>query len=275
MPDGIVAKVKSRPARFILRSILQKNPQLGLAEQISPTDNPTCLSTKYQERDLHPVMVWFANQRFGTSCRTIYHEKSTKRGPKHNEWLHPDIVGFSLTTQGWQQSVVNLSQECGTVAMKFYSFELKLDINFSMLRQDFFQAVSNSSWAHEGYLVAANISDDTEFREELTRLSQSFGIGIIRLDLEDPLNSEVILPAREREEIDWETINRIAEVNKDFAGFLECVVRSVKVNQVYDAHFDPVYTDEQVHEYTTKLLNGITVQQSAVRRRQTGGVSKQ
>ena len=263
MPNGIFAKVGARPARFILRSILQTNPQLGLGAQIGPTVSPVSPSSKYYERDLHPVMVWFADQQFGIRCRTIYHEKSVKKGQKHNEWLHPDIVGFSLTTQSWKQPVVDLAQTCGCVAAMLYSFELKIDIDFSTLRQYFFQAVSNSSWAHEGYLAAVNISDDQEFREELTRLSQSFGIGIIRLDLAEPLNSEVLLPARSREEIDWETINRIAEVNEDFTNFITCVVNSVKINQVALDKFDDVLTEEKVQDLAKKLINGATVQQSA------------
>lgn len=263
IPNGIFAKVASRPARFILRSILQTNPQLGMAEQPSLIVSPVRPSNKYHERELHPVMVWFADQQFGANCRTILHEKSVKRGQKHNEWLHPDIVGFSLTTQGWEQPVVHLAQTCGSIAAKLYSFELKIDIDFSTLRQYFFQAVSNSSWAHEGYLAAANISDDQEFREELTRLSQSFGIGIIRLDLEEPMNSEVLLPARGREEIDWETINRIAEVNEDFTAFIDCVAKSVKINQVAAVNFDRILKDEEVGDLAKKLLKGSAVQQSA------------
>lgn len=261
MPDGMFKRVGSRPAQFILRSILQENPHL--AEPISPPAPPVRSSNKYRERDLHPVMVWFAAQRFGTSCRTIYHEKSVKKGQKHNEWLHPDIVGFSLTTQGWEEPVVSLAKQCGSVAAKLYSFELKIDVNFSTLRQYFFQAVSNSSWAHEGYLVAVDISDDPEFREELTRLSQSFGIGVIRLDLEQPLNSEVMLPASEREEVDWETINRIAVANEDFSEFIKFVVKSAEINQVVTVSFDKVLTDEQIGDYTTKLLSRAAVQHSA------------
>ncbi len=268
MPDGMFTRVGSRPAQFILRSILQENPHL--AEPASPPVTPVRSSNKYRERDLHPVMVWFAEQRFEARCRTIYHEKSVKKGQKHNEWLHPDVVGFSLATQGWEEPVANLAKQCGSVVAKLYSFELKIDINFSTLRQYFFQAVSNSSWAHEGYLVAVDISDDQEFHEELTRLSQSFGIGVIRLDLEQPLNSEVMLPARGREEVDWETINRIAAANDGFEEFIKWVVKSAEINQVVDTvSFDKVLTDEQIRGHTAKLLSGATVQQSAG----DGGVS--
>ena len=50
-------------------------------------------------------------------------------------------------------------------------------------RESFFQAVSNSSWANEGYLVAAEIIQDDELLSELECLSIAFGI--IQLDITD------------------------------------------------------------------------------------------
>ena len=66
-------------------------------------------------------------------------------------------------------------------------WSLKKRLSFSNLREAFFQAVSNSSWANEGYLVAADISTDEDFQAELHRLSASFGIAIIQLDIEQPI----------------------------------------------------------------------------------------
>jgi hypothetical protein len=218
----------------------------------SPTVVPE--QKRYHERELHPLMVWFANQHFGAHCRTIKHEISVKKGPKHNEWLHPDIVAFSLMTHGWEPPVVNLAQASGSIAAKLYSFEMKIEIGFSTLREYFFQTVSNSSWAHEGYLVAVSIDEDQEFRDELARLSQGFGIGVIQLNLREPLDSEIILPARERDEIDWETVNRIAEVNEDFMKFITDVVNSVKINQESVQNFEPVPKDDDVARIARDLL---------------------
>jgi hypothetical protein len=44
---------------------------------------------------------------------------------------------------------------------------LKKDLNFSNLRESYFQAVSNFSWANEGYLVAVEIDTDKEFMEPI------------------------------------------------------------------------------------------------------------
>lgn len=40
---------------------------------------------------------------------------------------------------------------------KIFSFELKLKLKFENLKEAYFQAVSNSSWVNEGYLVASDI----------------------------------------------------------------------------------------------------------------------
>jgi len=66
--------------------------------------------------------------------------------------------------------------------IKIFSFEIKKHLDFGNYKEYFFQAVSNSSWANEGYLAALSVPQDGEFREALQKLSQSFGIGIILLD---------------------------------------------------------------------------------------------
>ena len=245
-------KIGARPARFILKTALEKLPKEVLDQISEIPPSPTKLFS-YAERELHPLLVRFAKDSFEADCKTIYHEKSVKKGLKHNQWLHPDIAGFALNSQDWKREVVDLAQRSGAETARLYSFELKIDVNFQSLREYFFQAVSNSSWAHEGYLVAAEINQDPKFLDELTRLSQSFGIGVIRLDIQEPENSEIILPARKRTEVDWETINRIAEDNPDFKDFVASVANSIKVNQIVAKEFDSVLTDKQLIEYVKKF----------------------
>lgn len=54
-------------------------------------------------------------------------------------------------------------------------------LSWSNLKECYFQAVSNSSFANEGYLVVFEEFDD-EILEELIRLNASFGIGVIKLE---------------------------------------------------------------------------------------------
>jgi hypothetical protein len=90
------------------------------------------------------------------------------------------------------------------------------------VREAFFQTVSNSSWANFGYLVASEIEGE-ETERELRMLSSLHGIGIIRLDTDEPVESTIVIPARERAEIDWSNCNRLAEENADFHKVLELV----------------------------------------------------
>ena len=72
--------------------------------------------------------------------------------------------------------------------------ELKREISSdNELKQAYFQAVSNSSWANYGYLVALEFSDD--LLDEIERLNQSFGVGIIKLNA-NPYQSKVLFPAK-------------------------------------------------------------------------------
>lgn len=82
-------------------------------------------------------------------------------------------------------------------------------------------AVSDSSWANYGYLVATGINNDVE--AELQMLASLHGIGILLLDIESLFDSQILIPARERAEVDWQSVNRIATENSDFHRFIEQV----------------------------------------------------
>lgn len=251
-PTSEFVKLGARPAKFLLKSLAGSIPDLQ--QQMAAQPTLVVAQKTYGERQLHPVLVWFADGTFGAHCRTIYHEKSLKKGEKQNQWIHPDIVAFSLTTQDWTHEVVQLVQNSGALAVRLYSFEVKISLSFSTLREYFFQAVSNSSWAHEGYLAAVEIDDDPDFREELTRLSQSFGIGVIQLNTAEPVDSTVLLAAREKSEIDWKTVDRIAALNPDFKEFVNSVAMSVKINHPSVSGFDQLLTDAELVVYLQKML---------------------
>lgn len=192
----------------------------------------------YIERDLHPFVAWFAAHQFGGAyCKTIFHEVSSKKN--YTKWLHPDLVGFWFPFQNYNKELLALSGNGLSIA-RFYSFELKRELNFGNLRESFFQAVSNSSWAHESYLVAANIDELTELRAELSRLSGSFGIGVIELDLEEPGLSRVLFQAKGKDTIDWDGANKLADVNKDFREFLANVRIDISNAKAHASEFDSV-----------------------------------
>ena len=97
------------------------------------------------------------------------------------------------------------------------SYEIKREIKSDYeLKKCFFQAVSNSSWANYGYLVAFDIGDN--LKEEMERLSQSFGIGVIELNA-NPFKSEILYPAKYKD-LDFITIDKLCEINLEFKKFI-------------------------------------------------------
>jgi hypothetical protein len=102
------------------------------------------------------------------------------------------------------------------------------------------------------HLVAAEIDTDDEFRTELKRLSSSFGIGIIQLDIEDPDSTQTILPARSRENVDWETVNKLAGMNQDFRDFLKRIKTDITSREVRRELYDRVLSKEELLGLLTK-----------------------
>lgn len=113
---------------------------------------------------------------------------------------------------------------------KMSSYELKKEINSDIeLKKAFFQAVSNSSWANYGYLVAFEFSDS--LNEEMERLNQSFGIGIIELN-SNPYQSKIFFPATYHD-LDFKTIDKLCNMNDNFNKFIEKTVQIMTASERY------------------------------------------
>jgi len=139
---------------------------------------------------------------------------------------------------------LDISKDIGSTGIKLFSYELKKELNFGNLRESYFQAVSNSSWANEGYLVASDIDQDEEFQQEIKRLNNSFGIGLIRLDVENPDSSEIIYPSRQKDIADIETINKIAQINPNFRDFLKRIKSDLYSREIRKEKYDKIYDPE-------------------------------
>ncbi len=214
----------------------------------------------FNERDLHPLLVKFLyeNPDFNLQCKTIYHEKCKKDKKGKGEWNYPDIVGVYFPQndrhKNYKIETLEFLQHTGQNSYKLFSFELKKELSFSNLKASYFQAVSNSSWANEGYLVVFNIDD--EVLNELRRLNQSFGIGVIKLESEIS-NSKILLPAKERE-IDMQTLNMLIDDSpEDFKPFIKDINKQIKAG--FDTHvkvagLDPVLDDEAMQKHIEKYI---------------------
>ena len=137
----------------------------------------------------------------------------------------------------WHQEVKDCVNQYSDKRTKLWSFEAKLLINRSNVRECFFQAVSNSSWANFGYLVAAELEGQDTLKE-LRILSAAHGIGVLKLDAENPSESQVLIPAKESSEINWDTANRLATENPDFLTYLKLVKQFYQTGEARAVDWD-------------------------------------
>lgn len=183
---------------------------------------------KYEERDLHKLLSSYLKNT-GIYSKTIFHEQS-KNGKDNNQiWTHPDMVAINFLNLQSKISQSFLKSINQVDTFKLGSYELKKEINTDAeLKKAFFQAVSNSSWANYGYLVAFEFSDSLV--SEMERLNQSFGIGIIELK-SNPYQSKILFPSKYRD-LDFKTIDKLCKNNNEFEIFIK------QIDKLLNAHTD-------------------------------------
>nr|WP_231175305.1 HTH domain-containing protein [Helicobacter pylori] len=224
---------------------------------------PKNKKNSFHERVLHPLLVKFLSEdpNFKLLCKTIRHEECKRDEKGKCEWNYPDIVGVYFPYNkyfpynGYKEETLKFLHHTGQKRHKLFSFELKKELSFPNLKESYFQAVSNSTWANEGYLVVKNIKENV--LDELRRLSQSFGIGVIKLESEIS-NSKILLPAKERE-IDIPTLNMLIDQSpKDFKPFMANINKQIEkgLDTAVDMgeFFDEVLDDEAMQKHIEKHI---------------------
>lgn len=158
----------------------------------------------------------------------------------------PDVV----LSEDLDKNVVDLASKVGESVIRLFSFELKKEITSDTVREYYFQAVSNSSWANEGYLVAPKITE--EALQQLGKLNASFGIGVIRLNLSDIYQSEIVIPSRDNESLDFGMIDDFVRINPDFDEFIKNIHKTLKTDEPVSQHYDEVLDSEEIADYLLK-----------------------
>ncbi len=214
---------EGRPRKFYWTE-KSETEEVEEAESEFPTsrsDDP--LQVRYAEKELYPKLIEFLGAEFGARGLIIEESRSSnRRGRGGNKWLYPDIVAVEALTKNLNAEVVEALKHSGEQRARLWSFEVKKLLNRSNVREAYFQAVSNSSWANFGYIVAAQIEGSDTVRE-IQMLYAVHGIGLIELDPESPTESVVRIPARERSGIEWSMCSRLADENSDFESFMKRV----------------------------------------------------
>lgn len=128
-------------------------------------------------------------------------------------WTHPYIVGVHFPFKEYDDRTLKFIEALRESPYTISSFEMKKSVDTSHLREYYFQAISNSSWANEGYLIAESISRDTEFPD-------------------DP--------------------QRLVDINPDFRDFIDNVTRSAQIKDVhgkYDGPIDPDHYGDYLRKH--------------------------
>ncbi len=244
-PNSIFENVSLKPILIKL-----KGQDLKFSDATAETKQDT---NSFSERDLHPLLAKFVevNPNFNAHVKTIFHESSLKARRGHDRWLYPDIVGVTFEHENYEESVLDFAAKFVKIPIKIYSFEMKKSLNVGNLRECYFQAVSNSSWANEGYLVALDIDEsDDELMELISSLNSSFGIGVLSLDSENLEQSKVVAQARFRQNLDFNIVNELCKKNPNFQQFLRTIKDYDSNNKRrFDDEFDRIMSDDEMRKY--------------------------
>ncbi|WP_120957184.1 COG2958 family protein [Helicobacter pylori] len=226
-------KAQEKPVLIALKDVA-KEPVLNIEKISAPSVKIA------HERDLHPFLTYMAFHNENLKCytKTIFHEESVKSPKGTDRWLYPDMVGVRfLHAELSNENLIAFSKKFNTLPIKLVSFELKKEISVNNCRECYFQAISNSSWANEGYLVVRHIdTHNPQLMDLLKRLHASFGIGVIDLRTDED-KSAILLNAKYKEKIDYTVALELSAKNEKFSGFLKSVVD-------YDPNHQHRYKDE-------------------------------
>lgn len=236
------------------KEIEQLLNEAASAEPISQVsvDQQDKSSKSFDERSLHKLFCSYLRTR-NIYAKTIFHEKSSTKIDNAQKWVHPDIVGvqFEEFQNDATLSLLKATEPKETVHIYSYELKRKIDSDYQ-LKQFYFQALSNSSWANFGYLVAFEIADGLE--DEMERLNNAFGIGIILMQATE---ATVLFPAREKA-LDYITIEKLNRINKQFCEFISKLSKVLLASKDYTdvardsliAICDKVFeTDEEIDAY--------------------------
>ena len=192
---------------------------------------------KPSEQDLYPKLNNYLKNTLNIHNKRIDEKKSSNtKGKNANKWLYPDVVGMKVLSTNWEDTITKCAKLHSDKQIQMWSFEVKIKINMSNIRESFFQTVSNSSWANFGYLVAKDI--EQKALQQLHILSNLHGIGFIKLNYENPKDSVMVIPARENSKVDWNNINAIFEQNTDFQKYIDQIDNFLQRGIIYPKNWD-------------------------------------
>ena len=246
-PDTTIF-VKVGKGKFLLKSKINNTNQSlineinNLSEEEDSEDITENTNKKILEEDLHiPLTKYLYSMKIYS--KTINANAADINLKGKMKWGTPDIVAVTFKDY-INKSVLELFNHINLPTTELYAYELKLKLTLGSLTEYYFQALSNSGWANEAWLVAMEIDENNydELMEEIKRLNQSFGVGVIKLDYYNPEDSEILFSAKKRNYLDIDTMHKLC-YNRQFQDFIN------DVNEILEAK------DKSKNHIISSLIN--------------------
>lgn len=235
---------KDRPRRYFIQTTQSAN---NMHPQANSQSVKTLANLKIKtvinktEASMYPLLANYLRP-MGIYIKRIDEKRSSNSyGSKGNHWLHPDMVGIEDLGENWLTDIKDCVKQYADKRTKLWSFEVKRMINRSNVRECFFQTLSNSSWANVAYLVTAEIDNSSLIEMQL--LANSHGIGLIHLNTTEIEKSTIVIKAKEKNNIDWDMVNRLAKENKDFYTYITLVKQFYQTNQLQVKNWQDIELD--------------------------------
>ena len=219
-PDTTIF-IKVGRGKFFLKSKINSSNQ-NLINNITNDDTEDIIENtnkKILEEDLHtPLTKYLYSMKIYS--KTINANATDINLKGKMKWGTPDIVAVTFKDY-INKSVLELFNHINLPTTEIYAYELKLKLTLGTLTEYYFQALSNSGWANEAWLAAMEIDENNydELMEEMKRLNQSFGVGIMKLNYDNPEDSEILFSAQKRNYLDIDTMHKLC-YNRQFQDFI-------------------------------------------------------
>lgn len=199
----------------------------GVVEATSPptrkpsAKQPAKRKNRQGERELYDKLRDYLEVVHGLYAVRIEEGSGKGRGSVRgaNKHRFPDVVAVQgvVSSKELNPWVKQMADNFNIERARLWSFEVKEKLERGTVRASFHQTVANSVWANYAYLCANHIDDNAE--EELFILTKAYGVGVIKIDKDEPLKSEIYIQAKQKE-IDLLLCNSLADNNKQFEDFI-------------------------------------------------------
>jgi hypothetical protein len=172
----------------------------GRLDELSPGGVAEVDRAVLKIRKFRAVVTRFfeINGRFPFAFREVF-SRSASPG---NLWKFPEVVLVDWETGGSPDEemaldgeMLEFKQRLGIAPFRLQAARLRILPSLATYREDFFQALAASLWAHGGELIYAAPVEDEALADGLRGLSAAFGVGVTSFGLTDETLDDLPRPA--------------------------------------------------------------------------------